>query len=98
VVYFNLDGKQLFTQEQVREYQKEPAADETQACYCFQHTVREVRAATVEGRAAILADINLGIQAGQCACELRNPQGSCCLGNVRELVKSRVGETGVSGG
>ena len=26
-----------------------------------------------------------GIQAGQCACDLRNRQGSCCLGNVRAL-------------
>ncbi len=25
------------------------------------------------------------VQAGQCACELRNPQGSCCPGNVRAL-------------
>jgi hypothetical protein len=100
VVYFRMDGKQLFTEEQVRErvYQKEPDADETLVCYCFQHTVGELRAATFEGRAAILADINLGIQAGKCACEMRNPQGSCCLGNVRELIKSRVDETGVSAG
>ncbi len=38
-------------------------------------------------RAAIVDDINAGIQAGQCACDLRNPQGSCCLGNVREAIK-----------
>ena len=38
-------------------------------------------------RAALIDDIDAGIQAGQCACDLRNPQGSCCLGNVRGLVK-----------
>ena len=32
-------------------------------------------------------DIHAGINAGQCACDLRNPQGSCCLGNVRGLIK-----------
>jgi hypothetical protein len=32
-------------------------------------------------------DINTGISAEQCACDLRNPQGSCCLGNVRGLIK-----------
>ena len=36
---------------------------------------------------AIVDDINTGINAGQCACDLRNPQGSCCLGNVRGLIK-----------
>jgi hypothetical protein len=32
-------------------------------------------------------DIDTGINTGQCACDLRNPQGSCCLGNVRGLIK-----------
>ena len=38
-----------------------------------------------ELRKAIIDDISTGINAGQCACDLRNPQGSCCLGNVRGL-------------
>jgi hypothetical protein len=46
-----------------------------------------VRAASSESRMAIVDDINTGINAGQCACDLRNPQGSCCLGNVRGLIK-----------
>jgi hypothetical protein len=32
-------------------------------------------------------DINTGINTEHCACDLRNPQGSCCLGNVRSLIK-----------
>jgi hypothetical protein len=35
----------------------------------------------------VVADVTTGIKAGQCACEIRNPQGSCCLGNVRKVVK-----------
>jgi hypothetical protein len=27
------------------------------------------------------------VKAGNCACEVRNPQGSCCLGNVQATVK-----------
>ncbi len=50
-------------------------------------SLRDVRAASPETRAAIVDDINTGINAGQCACDLRNPQGSCCLGNVRGLAK-----------
>ncbi len=83
VVYFRVDGGQVFTQDQVRErvFQKAMELEDTPVCYCFQHTVGEVRS---RGK-AIVEEINAGIQAGKCACELRNPQGSCCLGNVREL-------------
>jgi hypothetical protein len=49
--------------------------------------VGDIRAASLGARTAIVDDINTGISAGQCACDLRNPQGSCCLGNVRGLIK-----------
>jgi len=89
VVYFSPDGEQTFTVEQVRErvYQKEPDVQEVFVCYCFQHTVGDIRAASSENRATLVDDINTGINAEQCACDLRNPQGSCCLGNVRGLIK-----------
>lgn len=89
VVYFSPNGEQTFTVEQVRElvYQKEPDHEEVFVCYCFRYTVGELRAASSESRMAIVEDINRGINAGQCACDLRNPQGSCCLGNVRGLIK-----------
>jgi hypothetical protein len=89
VVYFSNDGKQTFTVEQVRErvYQKEPEARDVLICYCFRHTVVDLHAASSEDRTAIVDDINTGINAGQCACDLRNPQGTCCLGNVRSMIK-----------
>lgn len=88
-VYFSPDGEQTFTVDQVRErvYQKEPNDEDVFVCYCFRHTVGELRAASPESHIAIVNDINTGINAGQCACDLRNPQGSCCLGNVRGLIK-----------
>ena len=89
VVYFSSDGEQVFPVEAVRErvYQKEPETEDVFVCYCFRHTVGELRAASLEGRIAILDNINAGISAGQCACDLRNPQGSCCLGNLNRLIK-----------
>ena len=89
VVYFSPDGERTFTVEQVRErvFQKEPDSADVLACYCFRHTVGELRAASPESHMAIVDDINTGINAGECACDLRNPQGSCCLGNVRGLIK-----------
>jgi hypothetical protein len=68
-------------------YQKGPETQDVPVCYCFHHTVGDLRAASPQQRTAIREDINTGINAGQCACDLRNPQGSCCLGNVRALIK-----------
>lgn len=89
VVYFSENDEQTFTVEQVRErvFQKEPEAQDVLICYCFRHTVGDLQAASLEERIAIVEDINTGINAGQCACDLRNPQGSCCLGNVRSMIK-----------
>lgn len=89
VAYFTIDGSSIFTTSELRErvYQKEPDTDDVFVCYCFNHTVAEIRGATPETRVSIVNDINTGIQANQCACDLRNPQGSCCLGNVRKLIK-----------
>ena len=90
VVYFSSDGEQSFTIEQIHEkvYQKHPDLEDTLVCYCFQHNVGEIRTAPFKVRTAILDDIHHGIRAGQCACDLRNPQGSCCLSNMRGLIKS----------
>lgn len=90
VVYFSQDQLQVFTTSEVRErvFQKEPEADDVPVCYCFRHTIGSIREEIVEtGHSTVIADINTGITAGQCACDWRNPQGTCCLGNVRNLVK-----------
>jgi hypothetical protein len=88
IVYFTPSGDQTFTVDQVRErvYQKESSAEDVFVCYCFRHTIGEIRRGSQETRDSILNDINSGIQVDQCACDLRNPQGSCCLGNVQELM------------
>ena len=90
VVYFSADGQDAFSTDQVRErvYQKEPDAGDVLVCYCFQYTAGAVRQADAEAQLSLVADINAGIQAGQCACDLRNPQGNCCLGNVLALSKA----------
>ena len=90
VVYFSDDGQQLFYVNDIRErvYQKEPDNPDVPICYCFRYTPKDVRRELeVTGKAGIIADIEAGIQAGQCACDWRNPQGDCCLGNVRQLIK-----------
>lgn len=91
VVYFTSDGLQTHMIADLRErvYQKEPEHNDVFVCYCFRHTVGEIREASPSAMTSLVTDITDGIQANQCACDLRNPQGSCCLGNVRGLLRSR---------
>ncbi len=62
--------------------------DPVPICYCFGFTeamaVEEIRAT---GISTIPQRITAEVKAGNCACEIRNPQGSCCLGNVNAAVK-----------
>ncbi len=84
IVYFSASAEQVFSESALRDmvYQK-PSGDEgVFVCYCFRHTAGSVKAERVEsaGGDAVQA-VTAGIQRGLCACEIRNPQGSCCLGN-----------------
>jgi hypothetical protein len=98
IVYFSGDGQQSFTKTQVREpiFQKEPQNENVFVCYCFRHNPASIQAEWLNtGQSTVIAAINAGIKAGQCACEIRNPQGSCCLGNVSKVVKQIEQETKV---
>ena len=91
VVYYSQDGAQIFLEIHLRErvYQKHAAEDDVFVCYCFRHTTGSIKEEFVNQQAdLVVAGINAGIKAGQCACDIRNPQGSCCLGNVRAFVRN----------
>ncbi len=90
VVYFTEDSKQLFSTADIRErvYQKEPESNDVLICYCFQHTLGEIRQKVAQSdESTVLEDINEGIRMEQCACDWRNPQGSCCLGNISRFIQ-----------
>jgi hypothetical protein len=87
VVYYT--ATRQFTTGQVREpvYQKSARDATVPVCYCFGHSPASILDEwRVLGQTTVVDDVTAGIRAGQCACETRNPQGSCCLGNVRALV------------
>ena len=88
-VYYSADGEQRFTEDALRErvHQKHPTDGDVFVCYCFRHTPDSIKAELRRtGQTSVVEAITLGIQAGKCACDIRNPQGSCCLGNVRAVV------------
>ena len=88
VVYFHSVGDRLEKKDvRVRVGLKE-IEDPVPVCYCFGFTEAMVREEIREtGRCTIPERITAEIKAGRCACEIRNPQGSCCLGNVNAAVK-----------
>jgi len=89
-VYYSADGTLTFAEADLREhvYQKRPMDNRVFVCYCFRHTLGDIKAERVETHtSAVIEDITAGIRANQCACDIRNPQGSCCLGNVQAVIK-----------
>jgi len=57
--------------------------DDTPVCYCFGVTPKQIRE-ELEGAGSptAAARIKAEVQAGNCACEVKNPSGKCCLGNI----------------
>jgi hypothetical protein len=57
-------------------------------CYCFDHSVEDVEDELRRTGSTTIPDrIAAEIKAGRCACDVKNPQGACCLGNVHEAVR-----------
>jgi hypothetical protein len=97
VVYFGQDGT-IFTTSDVHEriWQKEPPGRRT-VCYCFGENEADI-AAEIErvGQSDAVQRVRTHIAAGRCACEMRNPRGACCLGDVIAAVE-RLSLAKVSG-
>jgi hypothetical protein len=57
-------------------------------CYCFDITAADLRKdIATTGGTGIPEMITAEVKAGHCACQVKNPQGSCCLGNVSKALK-----------
>ncbi len=88
VVYFTPDGKTFSKGAlKIRVGAKETDPPRS-VCYCFGHTVESIREEIARtGRSTVAASISAKVKAGECSCETLNPEGTCCLGDVRRAVK-----------
>lgn len=95
VVYFNGTGTVL-TLDDVRQVPTVKKSANPQLCYCFGFDTEMARAEIrATGRCTVPDRIAAEMKADRCACEIRNPQGSCCFNNVmaavrQELAKART--------
>jgi len=88
VVYFDVAGNQ-YTKADVRVpvWDKEPFG-EWMVCYCFGENEASIRLEIERnGPSDAIGRVRRHIEAGRCACEVRNPRGVCCLGDVTAAVK-----------
>jgi hypothetical protein len=90
LVYFALDTEApRFRREDlvVRVGAKE-TADPIPICYCFGFTRQDIRDEIGgTGKSTVAERIKAEVEAGHCACEVKNPSGKCCLGDVTRAAK-----------
>lgn len=92
VTYFERSGGPFLTTESVRVsvFPKNQNDKET-VCYCFDHTRADIHERASSQR-SVSSEIRDLIGAGRCACELRNPKESCCLGDVMQIERDATAQ------
>lgn len=93
VVYFSEQGQTFTTADlKVPVFQKN-VDENVFACYCFGWSRQRIREELKQSGESNAVDmIMTHVKAKRCGCEVNNPQGSCCLENVRSVVKQTVEE------
>lgn len=88
VVYFAETGATFATGDvRDRVWQKEPPGART-LCYCFGENEADItRELEQTGQSASVQRVRAHIAAKRCACEVRNPRGTCCLGDLLAAVE-----------
>jgi bacterioferritin-associated ferredoxin len=88
VVYYTADGTE-FEKNQVRvRVGLKETEDPVPVCYCFGVTEGMIHEEVQRtGRSSASARIGVEVKEGNCRCEMENPSGRCCLGEVRQAEK-----------
>lgn len=88
-VYFFLDKDVIIKHEDIITglgFKSDSSSD--RICYCYQYGRKEILdEVRGKGKSEIEAKIRARVKAGQCTCEVSNPKGSCCLGDIRSLIR-----------
>ncbi len=62
--------------------------DPVPLCYCFEYNGEDIRRdMDATGNTTILEKIKAEVQGGFCACEVKNPSGACCLGDITRAIQ-----------
>ena len=87
VLYYGADGRFVEKSAATVRVGVKESVDPVPLCYCFGFSRSDVRNEVAEtGDCSIPARITSEVRAGRCACEVKNPSGACCLGDVNKAV------------
>ena len=90
VVYFpyRTDATRILRDDLLVRVWPKDRSDNTPICYCFGVTPKQIRE-ELKGAESPTAAVRIKaeVQAGNCACEVKNPSGKCCLGNIVRAVQ-----------
>ena len=91
VLYYGADGRLVEKSAARVRVGVKAGAGPIPICYCFGFDLADVRRELAEtGACAVPARIADEIRAGHCACEVKNPSGLCCLGEVNKALKDAL--------
>lgn len=84
VAYFSSGGETV-SKQHLRSY---PDIQDDMICYCFDINAEDYLSALKANRAeAVKSFVVQRTKARECACEIRNPSGQCCLANFKHFEK-----------
>jgi hypothetical protein len=60
-------------------------------CYCFDYTRADLSSdVALRGETDIPDRVKAEVERGFCACDVKNPSGACCLGDLTRAIPSAV--------
>ncbi len=89
IVYYSPGGGPSFRKDDIRvRVGLKETEDPVWVCYCFDISERQIREEMERtGKSTASERIRKEVEAGNCECEIKNPSGRCCLGEVRAVEK-----------
>jgi len=90
IVYFSNEAVPYFTVDAVSvKVHSKNNGEEVNVCYCFNWSRARIKhELDYTGASTASLQIAEEIKTGNCACDIKNPKGECCLGDVNSYVKS----------
>jgi hypothetical protein len=84
VGYFSLGGR-VIPKQHLRSYKE---IENDKLCYCFDIDATPYISALKDKTAGPIKNFVIQkTKSGDCACDIRNPAGQCCLANFKQLEK-----------
>ncbi len=89
VVYFNNEQNFYLHKEDVKvRVGIKETEDPIPVCYCFGWTQERIfNQIKQQGYSTVIQEISAKVKAGECACEINNPSGRCCLEEVKKVIE-----------